>query len=166
MADKGKNKFAEAASAAYKGKATPETSDPPPKRARQVEEIVALPPPPAHPTIEEQTVTQLEPSSKGTPLISLDQIGQQHEEARIEALCPQGIQHLALALTQVNSLLEEPQFSILIAKNSLWPGDRHRLNAVETNDLYNNGIHSAMGSALYVYLAKDQKKALRREFKA
>lgn len=72
MAYKGKNKFAEAASAAHKGKATLETSDPPPKRARQVEEIVALPPPPSHRTIEEQTVTQPKPSSRGTLLISLD----------------------------------------------------------------------------------------------
>lgn len=56
--------------------------------------------------------------------------------------------------------------SVLIAKNALRPGDCHRLNVVKTNDLYDNVIHFAMESALCAYLAKEQNKALRREFGA
>lgn len=62
---------------------------------------------------------------------------------------------LALALTQVNSLLEELQLSIFIAKNALRSGDCYRLNEVETDDLYDNVIHSTMESALCAYLAKE-----------
>lgn len=44
--------------------------------------------------------------------------------------------------------------------------DRHRLGAVETNDLYDNVIHSAMKCVLSFYLAKEHHKALRRESRA
>lgn len=47
MASKEKNKFAEAAHTAHKGKAVDGSSGPPPKRARRAEEIIILPPPPA-----------------------------------------------------------------------------------------------------------------------
>lgn len=55
--------------------------------------------------------------------------------------------------------------SVLIAKDSLMLGDHHRLNTVEMDDLYDNVIHFVMDSALYMYLAKEWNKALRREFK-
>lgn len=54
--------------------------------------------------------------------------------------------------------------SVLIAKNVLRPEDHHRLNAVKTDDLYNNIIHSTMESVLCACMAKEQDKALRREF--
>lgn len=50
-------------------------------------------------------------------------------------------------------------------KNVLGPSDRH-LSAVETDDLYDNVIHSAMESALCAYLAKKRNKALRKDFGA
>lgn len=46
------------------------------------------------------------------------------------------------------------------------PGDRHRLGVVETDDLYDNAIHSTMGCILSIYLAKEHEKALKREFRA
>lgn len=61
---------------------------------------------------------------------------------------PRSIRHLALALTWTISLLEEPQLSVLIAKNALRPGDYHRLNVVEIDDLYDNIIHYAVESVL------------------
>lgn len=51
-----------------------------------------------------------------------------------------------------------------MAKNALRTGDHYRLNEVETNDLYDNAIHFAIESALCIYLAKEQNKALRKEF--
>lgn len=125
-----------------------------------------LPLSPSPLTIEEQNVLQPKSSFRGTPSILPNQIGPQQEEAGTEAPWPQGIQHLLLALTRVNSLLEELRLFILIAKNSLRPRDHHYLNTVETDDLYNNVIHSAMQSALCAYLAKKWNKAMRREFKA
>lgn len=85
MAGKGKNKFAEVVRAVRKGKTTVGTSDPPLKRARWVEEIVVLPPSPSPPTIEEQTITQPESSSRGTPSIPPNQTEPQHGEAGTEA---------------------------------------------------------------------------------
>lgn len=72
-----------------------------------------------------------------------------------------GIQYLALALTRTTSLLEEPHFSVLIAKNALRPRDHHCLNAVEIDDLYDNIIYSSMKNTLCVYMAKERDKALR-----
>lgn len=46
------------------------------------------------------------------------------------------------------------------------PGDHHRLGVVETDDLYDNAIHSTMGCILSIYLAKEHEKALKREFRA
>lgn len=60
--------------------------------------------------------------------------------------------------TQVNSLLEEPQLSVLIAKNAIRPSDRYRLNEVKMDDLYDNAIHYTMESALCTYLAKEWNK--------
>lgn len=68
---------------------------------------------------------------------------------------------LALALTHTTSLLKEPCLSVLIVKNALRPRDCHQLNEVETDDLYDNIIHSTMESALCAYMAKEQNKALR-----
>lgn len=73
---------------------------------------------------------------------------------------------MALALTQTTSLPEESWLSILIAKNAMRPGDHHHRKAVETDDLYDNIIHSTMENALCVYMAKERNKALRREFEA
>lgn len=73
---------------------------------------------------------------------------------------------MALALTQMTSLLEEPRLSVVIAKNTLRPEDHHHLNAVETDDFYDNIIHFIMESALCAYMAKEWDKALRREFGA
>lgn len=51
-------------------------------------------------------------------------------------------------------------------KDALRPRDHHHLNEVETGNLYDNIIHSAMESALCAYMAKEQNKALRWEFEA
>lgn len=40
------------------------------------------------------------------------------------------------------------------------------MNEVEIDDLYDNIIHFVMESALSAYMAKEQNKALRREFEA
>lgn len=48
----------------------------------------------------------------------------------------------------------------------LRPNDRHCLNAVEMNELYENFIHFTMENAMSAYLAKEQNKVLRREFGA
>lgn len=40
------------------------------------------------------------------------------------------------------------------------------INNVEIDDLYDNIIHSAIDSALCVYMAKEHNKTLRREFRA
>lgn len=69
-------------------------------------------------------------------------------------------------MTRKTSHLKEPRLSILIAKNALSPGDYHYLNEVETDNLYDNIIHSAMESALYPYMAKERNKTLRQEFEA
>lgn len=45
--------------------------------------------------------------------------------------------------------------------NALRPGDRHRLNEDETDDLYDNIIHYRVESALCAYMAKEKNKALR-----
>lgn len=66
----------------------------------------------------------------------------------------------------MTSLLEEPCLSVLIGKNALRPRDCHHLNEVETDDLFNNIMHSTMESFLCVYMAKERNKALRREFGA
>lgn len=66
----------------------------------------------------------------------------------------------------MNSLLEELQLLIFVAKNALQPGDCYRVNEVETDDLYDNVIHSGIESTLCAYLAKEWNKALRREFGA
>lgn len=71
---------------------------------------------------------------------------------------------MALVLTQANLLLEELMLSVLITKNALRPTDRHQLNTVDTDDLYNNIIHYVMEDALCAYLAKERNKALRREY--
>lgn len=70
MAGKEKNKFVEAAYAAWKCKAATGTSGPPPKWTRWEKEIIMLPPPPPPPAIEEPTVTQPLSSSRGTPLLA------------------------------------------------------------------------------------------------
>lgn len=64
-------------------------------------------------------------------------------------------EHLALALTRTTSLLEEPLLSVLIAKNALRPKNRHCLNEVKTDDLYENIIHSVMESVLCAYMANE-----------
>lgn len=61
----------------------------------------------------------------------------------------------------MTSLLEEPRLSVLITKNALSLKDRHLLNEIEIDDLYNNIIHSMMESALYAFIANEHNKALR-----
>lgn len=148
MAGKGKNKFVEAARSAHKGKVAAGTSSPPPKRACRADKIIMLPPPPPSPTTKEPSPTQLKSSSRGTPSLAPVQIEPSQKEVRNEATWLWDIQHLAMALTKTNSLLEEPQLSFLIAKNAQRLGDRHRLNAVETDELYDNIIDSTMESVL------------------
>lgn len=70
-----------------------------------------------------------------------------------------------MALTRVNSLLEEPQVSLLIAKNALQPSDHQWLGAVEMDELYDNAIHSAI-ECMFFCLAKEHEKGLRKEFRA
>lgn len=165
MAGKGRNKFAEAARAAWKGIVVAGTSTPPPKRAQWAEEIITLPPPSPPPsTTNELSVIRPESSSRATPLIPTIQLHTQNKKAGTGISWPWGIQHLAIALIQDDSLLKEPRLSVLIANNPLKLGDCHRLGIVETDELYNNIIHSAIESAMCAYLAKEHNKALRREF--
>lgn len=76
-----------------------------------------------------------------------------------------------LALTRTTSLLEKPNLSVLMSKNTLRPGDRHRLNKVKKNDLFDNIMHShgecplcvygqraKQGSEVRVWGSKDEKK--------
>lgn len=60
-----------------------------------------------------------------------------------------------MVLTQMDLLLDESRFSILLAKNALRLGDRHYSNVAETDELYDNIIHSAMESAMCACLAKE-----------
>lgn len=64
----------------------------------------------------------------------------------------------------MDSLLEKPHLSLLSTKNAIQPGDCHQLGVIEIDDLYANAIHYAMECVLSVYLAKEQDKALKREF--
>lgn len=64
MIGKGKNKFAEVARAARKGKAIVSASAPPPTWAHGAEEVVVLPHPPRAPTTNDQTATQPESSTR------------------------------------------------------------------------------------------------------
>lgn len=89
-----------------------------------------------------------------------------YKEVGIRAPWPWNIQHLAMAFTRVDFLFEEPWFSLFIAKNAMRPGDHARLCEVETNELYDNAIHSAMECIWSIYLAKECNKGLRRMFKA
>lgn len=98
---------------------------------------------------------QLKASSRGDPAAVLIQANPSREEAGARATWPRGIQHLALAFTRKTSLLEESRLSVLIAKNALRPRDYHRLNEVETDNLYDNIIHSMMESAFYAYITKE-----------
>lgn len=47
----------------------------------------------------------------------------------------------------------------------MWANDRQRLGAVETDELYNNAIHSAMECVLLVFLDKEWDKALQRKLR-
>lgn len=134
-----KNKFTEAARATRKGKTIAGTIGSPPKRVHQEKEIIMLPPPP---TTEKPAPSQPKSSSMGT-------------------LASVPVQHLTLALTWATFLLKEPLLSVLIAKSALRPRDRHRLNEVDTEDLYFNIIHFTMESALCAYMPKKRNKALR-----
>lgn len=155
-----KNKFAEAARTACKGKTVAGISGRPPKRACQEEVFILLPPFPP-PTIEGATASLPKPSSTGTPVVDLVFAEPSQESVGAEVTLPQGIQHLALGLTRMTSLLEKPRLLVLITKNALMPGDCHRLNAVQTDDIYGNIIHSAMESALCAYMVKERDKGLR-----
>lgn len=103
-----KNKFAEVACAACKGKSIAGTFGPPPKWARQAEEIIMLPPPSSPPAIEKPALTQLESSLKGISAAVLVQAEASEEEARAGVTWPRGVQHLAMELARTTSLLEEP----------------------------------------------------------
>lgn len=131
-----------------------------------MEEIITLPPPPLpHSTTNEPSIIQPESSSRVAPLMPTIQSSTQNDEDRIRAPWPRGIQYLAMALTQVDSLLKEPRLSVLIAKNSLRPSDRHRLGTIETDKLY-GFIWPWKAPCVYAYLAKEWSKDLRREFGA
>lgn len=66
----------------------------------------------------------------------------------------------------MTTLHEEPRLSVLTVKNASKLRDHHCLNEVEIDDLYDNIIHFVMEGALCAYMAKEQNKALRREFEA
>lgn len=66
----------------------------------------------------------------------------------------------------MNSLLDEPNLAILITKNALRPRDHRCLNEVETDELFDNIMHSALGSDLCAYMAKEHSRVLRQEFEA
>lgn len=97
--------------------------------------MLPLPPPLPSTTIK-PSVIQLEFSTMDAPLVSPNQSGAQNEETETWFLWPWGIQHLAMALTQMDSLLEEPWLLVFIAKNVLRFGDRHHLGVVETDEPY------------------------------
>lgn len=144
-----KDKFTEAACAACKGKVIAGAFGPPSKWAYWEEEIIMFPSPPPPPATEEIASSQPESFSRDTPMAV------PIHEASVEASWPRGIQNLTLALTQATSLLEKTRLFFLIAKSALRPGDCHFLNAIKTDDLYNNIIHSMMESALYMYMANE-----------
>lgn len=85
------------------------------------------------------------------------------ENTNVEASWPHSIQHLALAHRKT-SLLDKPHLSVLISKNALKLGDRHHLNEIWTDDLFNNIMHSTIEGAIYAYMAKESYKALRQDF--
>lgn len=76
------------------------------------------------------------------------------------------IQHLALALNRVPSLLDDPTLGLLLIKGALRPVDRRHLNELKIDKLFDNAIHSTLEGALCTYVAKERYKALRREFGA
>lgn len=84
----------------------------------------------------------------------------------VDSPWPLSIQCLALALTRTPSLLEDPSLAVLLTKNALSPEDRRRLNEVETDDLFNIVIHSALESAFRSYMAKERNKVLGQDFGA
>lgn len=82
----------------------------------------------------------------------------------IESLWPLSIQRLTLALNWAPSLLYDPTLAILLIKSALRLGDHCRMNELETDELFDNVMHSALESALCTYVAQEHHKALRREF--
>lgn len=62
------------------------------------------------------------------------------------------------------SLLEDPNLAFLLTKNTLRPGEHRHLNELETDDLFDNVMYSALDSAFYAYVAKVRNKVLRHEF--
>lgn len=64
------------------------------------------------------------------------------------------------------SLLEYPSLAVLLIKNALRLEDYRRLNKVETDELFDHVMHSALESALCAYMAKECNKVLRRDFGA
>lgn len=99
----------------------------------------------------ETTAYSTESSLRGTPSTAPVQIDPLQEEAGTEAIWLRDIQYLALALTRTTSLLEKLWLLVLIAKNVLRSRDYHHLNKIATDDLYDNIIHSAMGSVMCAY---------------
>lgn len=79
----------------------------------------------------------------------------------IESPWPLSIQWLTMALNYLPSLLDDPTLTILLIKSALRPADRHHLNGVKIDELFDNVLHSALESALCAYVANEHHKVLR-----
>lgn len=132
-----------------------------------------LTPPPTPPTIEESGHSQPESSTVGTSMTvpAYKPSASVHAPTEpilanvgVDSLWPHNIQHLVLALTRLNSLLDKPNLAILVTKNSLRLEDCRHLNEFETEKLFDNVMHFALESALYTYMGKKHNRVLRREF--
>lgn len=158
-----KSKFTEVARAACKGKVVAGAIGPPTKRACLAEEMTILPPLPAQPTVEESTHLQLESSALGAFAFALAYefpaaipipFKLAPASMGVEASWAPSIQHVALVLNQVLSLLNDPSLVVLLIKNALRLRNRDRMNELKTDELFDNVIHFALESVLYAYVAK------------
>lgn len=167
-----RSKFAEAASAARKVKVIVGETSPPPKHARQADEVIMPPLPPRQRIIEESKHLQPESSAMGAsgfvpifepstpvhaPIGPVVNVG-------VDSSWPPNIQCMALALTRTPLLLDDPTLAVLLAKNALRPKDRCCLSELEADELFDNIMHPTLESAFCAYIAKECNKVLRREF--
>lgn len=95
-----RSKFVEVTCIAYKDKVAPGTFDPPPKRARRIEEIHVLPPLPLLLEASGPSNPPTDFSARGASPPPSQPPSQNYEEADTGAPWPRGIQHLALSLTR------------------------------------------------------------------
>lgn len=125
-----------------------------------------LPPPPPQPATEKTTPFQPESLALGAfasalaptdiPSLSVPT----PTSVGVKSSSPIGIQCLALTLNRAPSLLDDPSLSLLLIRSTLRPADHRHLNAVETDELFANAIHSVLESVFYIYVAHERFKAL------